>query len=286
MKRTVMDMWHPVVQVTYFSVVICLGMLAFQPALVGLSLACGLAYGLFLRGPEDVGRSLVWQLPLVALVCVVNPLYSASGSTIVFTFGSSKVYLESLAYGATLGMLLVSTVTWFANAGAVLTTSKIMAFFSNVAPTVALMLSMVARLVPELVARGYEIDAVQDACSSRREGGVLARLRSRSRLVTVLVGWALEDSFETADAMRARGWGARRRRTTYRRERFRARDAAMLACLLALAAACAALAWVATTQFSFYPKLTPLVPWWGYVPLAALYLSPLALELLDHLRWM
>ena len=43
------------------------------------------------------------------------------------------------------------------------------------------------------------------------------------------MGWSMEDSLETASAMKARGWGAAVRRTTYARHRFRRLDVAALA---------------------------------------------------------
>ena len=61
-------------------------------------------------------------------------------------------------------------------------------------------------------------------------------VRNYLRLSTVLMGWGMEDSLETADAMRARGWGAAKKRTSYQRSRFRRQDA--LACIV-LTACCA-----------------------------------------------
>ena len=92
------------------------------------------------------------------------------------------------------------------------------------------------------------------------------------------MGWGMEDSLETADAMRARGWGAARR-TTYTRYRFSSSDAAALVGLLAGGCLCAVLAFTATSQFSFFPTVTRLVAWWGYLPYAAWMLLPALLHL-------
>ena len=82
------------------------------------------------------------------------------------------------------------------------------------------------------------------------------------------MGWSMEDSLETASAMKARGWGAAARRTTYARHRFRRLDAAALAVGGALALLAAVAAWAACGQFRFYPVIDGLAPWWNYLPYA------------------
>lgn len=75
------------------------------------------------------------------------------------------------------------------------------------------------------------------------------RFADHLRTVTTLMGWSMENSLETADSMRCRGWGANRKRTTFRRNRFRAYDALLLSALALLsvgAAAAAMPSWTAS----------------------------------------
>lgn len=102
---------------------------------------------------------------------------------------------------------------------------------------------------------------------------------------SVLMGWAMEDSLVAADVMRARGWGAAPRRTTYMRYRFSRQDALALVALGVTGAACAVLAWTAAGAFRFYPVLSPLTPWWGYVPFAAWMAVPALLHLYERSVW-
>lgn len=286
MKPTAFDRCHPAVQACYFAAVLVLAMAAFQPVLVALALAGGIAYSFYLRGWRSTLRTAAWQLPLVAVIAVANPLFSASGSTELLRIGPRAVYAESLAYGACMGVLLVSVVLWFSNASRVLTTDKVMALVGGRAPTIALMLSMAQRLVPRFVRRGAEIEAVQHACAAARPHGARDRTAGRVRFVSVLMGWSMEDSLETADAMRARGWGTSPVRTTYRRDRFRARDGAALGAVAAFAVLCALLAGAATMQFSFYPTMSTLVWWWGYAPYALFMFLPFVLQAAEEVRWM
>ncbi|WP_418256411.1 energy-coupling factor transporter transmembrane component T, partial [Gordonibacter urolithinfaciens] len=230
-KPTAFDRYHPAVAFGYFACVLAFGMAAMQPVYLALSLAAALSYSIVLRGVRATLRTALWQMPLILVMAVANPLFSAMGSTELFRIGLRAFYLESLVFGACMGAMLVCVLLWFSNASRVLSSDKVMALFGNAAPTIGLMLSMAMRLVPQFMRRGATVGDVQRACTSARATGLREGARSQLRLTSVLMGWGMEDSLETADAMRARGWGARARRTTYRRCRFRARDGAALGVL-------------------------------------------------------
>lgn len=265
------DALHPAVSFAYWLALLLVGMLAFQPVVTALFFAISLAHGALIRGGRDVAHSLAWQLPLVVAIAMANPLFSASGSTELVRIGFRAVYAESLLYGACMGVSLAGMLVTFANAARVLSADKVMQLFGGVAPTVGLMLSMTMKLVPQFVRQGRAIDAAQRACTSARGGcatGRRARMSGAFRLSSVLLGWSMEDSLDTADAMKARGWGAARPRTTYVRERFRARDACALAVVLLVAVAAALACWQACRAFSFYPVVSGVGPAWQYAPFA------------------
>ena len=275
-EHTAFSTAHPAVPAAYLAVTLGLTMGSMQPVPICISLAAALLYNGCARGPRAAGGALRWQLPFVAILARVNPLFSASGSTELFRFGVRAVYLESLCYGLAMGGLFIACASWFSAASRMLPFDKVMALAGNAAPLIALMVSMTMRLIPRFVRRGRRIAAVQAANAPR--AGAADAVRERLRLTSVLMGWGMEDSLETADAMRARGWGAARR-TTYVRYRFCARDAAWLCALAALGAVCVAVAVAATSQFAFYPTVTRLIAWWGYLPYAAWMLLPTVLHL-------
>ena len=283
---------HPVVPAVYVAVTLVLTMACMQPVLIGLSLLGALSFSCTVRGVAPTMGMLRWQIPVIILISLVNPLFSASGSTELLRIGAHAVYAESLAYGASMGALFVASVTWFMGAAELLPFDRVMALLGNAAPTVTLMISMAMRLIPRFVRQGKTIDSVQRvarSCAFASFAGQSPRadrhldLRLRLRLSSVLMGWTMEDSLETADAMRARGWGAAARRTTYTRFRFGARDAWALVLIAAFALVAMLLGYVATTQFAFYPTMPALVPWWGYVPYAAWMLLPSILFAIERL---
>ena len=274
-RPTVFDTLHAAVPALLFAGTALLTMLAVQPVYVALSLAGALAFSLRARGARATAHGLVWQLPLLALICLLNPLFSASGSTLVCKLGSRSVYLESLAYGAAMGALLVAVVLWFEGAACVLTQDRLLALSPRRARSLPLVVSLAAQLVPQMLDRARTVRATLAACTAAgRRGGLRDEL---VRTSTVLLTWSLEDSVERADSLRARGWESGRPRTSYRPERLRRRDAAALAGVAALLALCAVCAWRTCAGWSFYPAMSELGPWWGYLPWAALVALPTVL---------
>ena len=283
-RHTAFDTAHPAVGAAFMVVTLALTMCSLEPVLVALSLAGALAFTCARDGVRRALGGLRWQLPFVAIVALVNPLFSASGSTELMRLGSRAVYLESLAFGCAMGALFVASALWFQAAAAIVPEDRVQALVGNVAPTLALMLSQCMRLVPRFVRQGREVLAAGRAMRApgTRPGD---EVRERLRLSTVLMGWTLDDSIQTADAMRARGWGAAPRRTSYVRYRFRRGDAAVLALIAAAALLVGALAARATAGYDFYPVLAAPSSWWGYAPFALWMALPALLDVRERRRF-
>lgn len=267
-------------------------MSVFHPVYLGISLLTGMLYNAKLKGVKPALSMLLWQAPMIALIAAVNPLFSASGSTELFKIGSLAIYAESLAYGACMGMLLASVFYWFSNAAQVLSIDKIMALLGNTLPTVTLMVSMAARLVPELVRRGRTISNAQLACTSANSANLnktesvrKKTFKQNLRLTNVLMGWSMEDSLETADAMKLCGWSASKKRTTYARYTLRSRDVIALLFIAVFLSANIIFAMAAMKGFGFYPLIHGLSFRPGFMLYSLFLLMPLALEVYFDLRW-
>ncbi len=274
---------HASVPVLLFAGILALTMFCVQPVLVATSLAGAFAFSALARGTRATLRGLAWQLPMLALVCLANPFFSASGSTLLLRLGPVAIYLESLAYGAVMGALMVAVILWFEGAAAVLTQDRLLGLAHGRAASISLVISMAAQLMPQMLRRARGVEASLAACTA---AGARPGLRDRlTRESGQLMGWALEDSLERADAMRARGWESGARRTSYRPDVLRESDAAALCGIVLALAVCAFLAVAACSQWRFYPKMPSLLAWWGYVPYAAMMFVPAGAALVERLRW-
>lgn len=285
MNRNPFATYHPAVAFVFLACAIVISMAALQPVFVALSFLGALACSVVCRGARATAGSFVWIVPLWLVVAIANPLFSASGSTEILRIGVRAVYVESLVYGACSGGMLASVFLWFSSYAACMNSANTMAMFGNVLPIVSLMVSQVMRLVPQFVARGRGIAAAQDAVSAAAPQTKRQQTAGRLRIVSVLMGWGMEDGIERSDAMRARGYDCGARRTTYKRYRFGRADASVLAAIVVLAAVAGACAAAVCLRFSFYPTLSGWGAWWAYLPYALLMAVPSALRFKEWLLW-
>ncbi len=281
----VFQTYHPAVAFAFLASALALSMACLHPVFTALSLMGALACSCVCRGGRATLLSLRWVVPLCLVVAAANPFFVASGSTELFRIGTRAVYAEALAYGLCSGGMFASVFLWFASYSACMDSENSLALFGNFLPTVSLMVSQVLRLVPQFVSRGRAIADVQDCVSAAAPRGKRDEAGGRMRIVSVLMGWGMEDALERSDAMRARGYDCGARRTTYTRFHFGGRDAVVVAAVLALAAASALCAWAELSQYSFYPTMRDVGAWWFFAPYALLMAVPPALWLRDWLDW-
>ena len=312
MVHTEFDLYHPSIPALFLTAVLVFTFAVFHPVFLGISFCAAILYNLFLKGWRALSKSLSWQLPLLAIITLLNPLMNSSGSTVLFVWGGHHAfYLEALLYGLFMGLMLITVLLWFSNLTQVLTSDKIMQLTGSVLPTLGLMMTMTMRLVPQFVRRGNLIRSTQLACSSAgvyqvdeqgqvgekasgtvkgagtRQGWFARRVsgtRFYMRMVSVLMGWGMEDSLDTAQAMLARGWGAAKR-SNYKRSSFRAGDGLMLALILALIVLSIIGVVVLMDGFAFYPTVGPLVLSWWYLPYGVLMFLPFILEAKGRILW-
>ena len=277
--------YHPLVAFLYLAVAICFSMIAFHPVYVGLSFVGALATSLACRGVRQTVRSSWFLLLMWAIVAVANCAFSSAGDTELFALFGHSFKLEALCYGLTTGCMLACVLLWFMTYTKVMDSEASASVFGSVLPTVSLMISQVLRLVPQFIRRGQAVGAVQNAMSAAAAKTRREATADHARLLSVLMGWGMEDGLQRSDAMRARGYGCGVKRTRYRRQRFAAADALLVVLIVALTGLNVFLASVACSQFSFYPYMDTLVMWWGYIPYLLLMLVPAALAGRERLLW-
>lgn len=284
--RNPFSTYHPVVAFAYLACAICFTMIAFHPVYVALSCAGGVVASLVCRGVRRTFSSLWFLVLMWAIAAAANFAFSSAGNTVLFELFGHAFRLEALCYGAAMGGMLAGTILWFMVYSQVMDAEATATVFGSVLPTVSLMISQVLRLVPQFIRRGQAVGAVQNATSAAAATTRRQRAAQHARLLSVLMGWGMEDGLQRSDAMRARGYGCGVARTRYRRQRFAVHDGIALGLIVALAALNAFLASVACSQFSFYPYMDTLVVWWGYLPYVVFMLVPAALAGRERLAWL
>lgn len=281
--------YHPVVSFSFFMVILALAMLLRHPVFVGLNLISACLFSWFLNGWRDLRFNFRFGLPMFLLIALANPLFNHQGQTVLFFFLDQPVTLESTLYGFCSAASLVGIIIWFSCYNKVITSDKFLYIFAKTIPTVALLITMSIRMVYKLRLHLKMIATAQQAIGlDAGEGRIWQRLRRSMRTLSVLLSWALEDGIETADSMKARGYGLRNR-SSFSLYRFSRRDGILLGFVAVLGTVCLIGYLRGWGALSFYPSLAPLDLSWPalgmYLCFWVLALLPSLIELGEKLQW-
>ncbi|MDR3645324.1 MAG: energy-coupling factor transporter transmembrane component T [Clostridia bacterium] len=286
-RESVFSGYHPAVSFTFFAAVIVFSMLFMHPLFLAAGLASAFLYSIVLSGAKAAKYDFALALPALLLLGLINPLFSHRGATVLLYLGDTPVTLESIAYGAAAAAMLITVIVWFSCYSTVVTSDKFIYLFSRVIPTTALIVTMALGLIPRLKRQAGVIAASQKTLGLEN-GTAAQRVRFGLRTVSVLIGWTLESAIDTADSMKARGYGLRGR-SAFSLYRFDSRDARALAVLLTLIALCLAGLCSGGAGFAYYPQLqaprltVPLIASLAAYLLLALF--PTVIEIQGEWSW-
>jgi energy-coupling factor transport system permease protein len=242
---------------------------------------------------QGQGRGLLRGLPFYLLmagsVAVLNPLFSHRGSHILFYFMDQPVTLEAVLYGIMMMIVLLTIFILFISYNYTITTDKFMYLFAAAAPKTALLTLMTLRFVPLFQRRLRQITLIQRMKGiDVSKGKLRKRLHDGMTLLKVLLTWSLEEALQTADSMKSRGYGVRKR-SVYGIYKLDRQDKITLA-LLGLSGLVALICWFQGYGImEIYPRMKPMVFGWGeavmYFSFCLFVLTPLVLEGKEKWLW-
>lgn len=283
--RHIFHIYHPGVVFLYIAAALVFAMLSFHPVYLGLSIITGSGYAIYLSGWRQFRKTLLYAMFLFLMIALINPIFNQNGATVFFYLFDRVITVESAVFGLASGAMLMSVLIWFNCYRHLISNEKFLYLFGRSFPTVALMLAMISRLLPATRYKAQRIIQAQKAVGFKA-GSRRQQLHSSIRISSILMSWTMEDSIETSDSMRARGYG-QTRRTTYSLFRWSWHDTSAMAVLLCLIVLNAV--WLLSNPFAFFPVLagdvlsgTSAV---GYFLYTILLLFPMILEMRESIRW-
>lgn len=203
--------YHPIVSFTYFALVIASSMLFIHPIFCFISLFSSALYS-YILDKDNTKKILIFSSTMAIMIALANAAFVNRGITVLFYSRSNPVTLESLLYGVLSGSMMMGVVLWFACYNEVITSDKFLYIFGRTLPSIALMVSMTLRLIPKLINQTKIIAKTQKTVGlDYSEGTLKMKIKSCMRILSILVTWALEDAVHTADSMKARGYGTKKR---------------------------------------------------------------------------
>ena len=282
--------YHPLVNFLYFTLVLVFSMVLRHPLAQGVSLLCACIYAVQAEGQRAVLFCLKWCLPVFLLTALFNPAFSHEGVTILLYLPTGNpLTLESILYGVSAGVLLVTVMVWFMNSSRVITSDKFIYLFGRVIPALSLVLSMTLRFIPKFKSQlAAVVEAQRSIGRDISQGSLLRRMKLAVSVLSIMITWALENAMDTADSMKGRGYGLPGR-TAFSIYRLDDRDKSALAFLL-LCAFCLVMGTAASTfSFRYYPGIragarTPLALSFQLV-YAALCAMPILLNAFEERKW-
>lgn len=278
---------HPAAALLYYLTVILLPMFVLDPVILSLSLiGSALCLICVRRSGEKSGVPL--YIALFIGITVINPLISHNGETELFFVNNKPVTLEATIYGAVSAVMIIGILVWFRSFSIVMTGEKLLYVVGSAAPKTAMILCTALRYVPLFKKQHAKIRAAQTAMGLYTADNITDKLRGSARVFSILTTWSLENSIDTADSMKARGYGLKHRKP-FSLYKYHASDLVFTATTLLLSAAAITFAAIGGLSMQFYPTIalpekTAMIIL-CYVFYGALAMLPAALELIERIRW-
>ena len=201
--------YHPIVNFTYFLFVIGFSCVFMHPVALLISLFCGFTYLILLKGRKTIKINLKYMIPMMIFMALINPLFNHEGATILNYFPSGNpLTLESVIYGISSAIMIVSVICWFLCYNEVMTSDKFIYLFAKIIPSLSLIISMTLRFVPRFFLQLKEVTNAQRTIGrDPTRGGIIKRAKHGLSILSIMATWSLENSIETADSMKSRGYG-------------------------------------------------------------------------------
>ena len=282
--------YHPIVNFIYFVFVIGFSMFFMHPICLMISFACALLYLMVLKGKGTLKSSLRYIILAIFAMAIINPAVNHEGVTILTYLPSGNpLTLESILYGISAAVMISSVICWFSCFNAVMTSDKLIYLFGRIIPSLSLVLSMTLRFIPRFSAQVKTVINAQKALGrDMSSGSVIKRAKNGLAVLSIMVSWALENSIETADSMKSRGYGLFKR-TAFSIYTFDKRDKKALSYILALSLYVLAGGLLGHISFTYFPSIKGNFPsfygitvFWAYLALCVL---PVIIEALEVRKW-
>lgn len=204
---------HPAVNLIYFAAVLT-GTVTFQhPAFLMISFLCAFAYSVKRNGWKAWMFNLC-LLPLIAAFALYYSSYTHFGMTVLSqNMVGNNMTLESLMYGAVLGVIGAGVCMWFSSVFSVFTTDKVVYLFGKVSPGFSLFLAIALRMIPRIQKEAKRINMAQQGIGrGANQGNLWQRFRNSLRIFSMLITWTIDSLTIASESMRSRGSNLRGRK--------------------------------------------------------------------------
>lgn len=282
--------YHPIVNFIYFTFVIGFSCFFMHPVCLIISLFSGITYSVMLKGEKTIKTNLIYLLSIIFLMGVINPLFNHEGVTIIRYFkNGNPLTLESIIYGFCAATMIVCVICHFSCYNEIMTSDKFIFLFGKIIPALSLIISMTLRFVPRFQAQLKVVTTAQRCMGQDiSKDKIINRVKNGLNILSVMTTWALENSLETADSMKSRGYGIPGR-TAFSIYKFDKRDKLALISVLFLGAYVFVGILIGAVSFEYFPYIKSAdISLYGISVFTAYFflcMFPVIIEILEVKKW-
>ncbi len=282
--------YHPIVNFIYFVFVIGFSCFFMHPICLSISLVSGFTYSVMLKGKKAIKTNLIYMLPVLIVMALINPAFNHEGLTVLkYLPSGNPITLESIIYGLATAAMIISVISHFSCYNQIFTSDKFIYLFGKIIPALSLIISMTLRFVPRFTAQLKVVTNAQ-RCMGRdvSNGSVIKRAKNGLNILSIMTTWSLENAIETADSMKSRGYGLPGR-TAFSIYTFDKRDKKALLYILILGIYTFIGSLCGGMDFSYFPYMkTEPFSFFGlsvFLSYLLLCIYPITIELWEVRRW-
>ena len=282
--------YHPIVNFTYFVFVIGFSCFFMHPIALCISLVSGFTYSVMLKGKKAIKTNLIYMIPMLLAMALINPAFNHEGVTIIeYLPSGNPLTLESIIYGICAATMIVSVICHFSCYNEIMTSDKFIYLFGKIIPAMSLIISMTLRFVPRFASQLKVVTNAQK-CMGRdvSNGSIIKRAKSGLNILSIITTWSLENAIETADSMKSRGYGMPGR-TAFSIFTFDKRDKKALICILVLGIYTFVGNLMGGMYFNFFPSMKMADVSFFSISVFVAYLmlctSPIIIEIWEVRKW-
>lgn len=282
--------YHPIINFLFFTITIAFSMFVLHPVFLGISLINSITYSIILNGRKAIKFNILYILPTMVIAILINALTNRRGTTVIMNITNNiTITYEALLFGIAAAVMIVCVICWFSCYNKIMTTDKFIYIFGKSIPSLSLVFSMIFRFVPRFKAQFKKtVNAQKCIGNDAFSGNIANRLKSLLKIVSIMMSWALENSIETADSMKGRGYGLKGR-TAFSIYKFGTKDWVALIYIILSAIYIFTGIIRGGIEYTYYPKVTMQLT----TPYAAsiffayglLCIMPIIIELLEDIKW-
>ena len=282
--------YHPIISFLYFAFMIVMSCILMHPVCLFISLAGAFTYSIMQNGKKSVKTNILYMLPTVLVMALLNPLFNHQGVTILAYFpDGNPLTFESIIYGIDAAVMVISVIAWFGCCNRIMTSDKMIYLFGRIVPSLSLVLSMTMRFIPKFAKDTKKVcDAQRGIGFDINKGKITTRMKTATKVVSVMLTRSLENSIETADSMKSRGYGTKKR-TAFSVFRFDSRDVCMLVMMLIFGSVTVSGVVLGGVRWQYYPQLnfTAGTPYAAitFIAYGMMAFMPVMIDIWEGIRW-